>query len=325
MIRIIESNDLYADWIKTLSWDLPTDVESFLLVIGGMQQLDHFMTLPAAQAMPDDLKVALNGIPFFKHLAGRHDQSTHAGGRARAASGSEKKPASRRMNAVDSSFDRLPISESTPENSALSLYARNENSKAINSRLYQWGGAEPQPMPEYFKNVYKEGAQERWDEKEELELKPIRDITAIIESSPPLDEDLVFLRRTSGSELPEGAIRTTAESLQALEGTILENKGFTSTTSVFAKQGDSKPYIHEFAQEDSSYTISYRISAPKGTKGVRGSEIENEFILQRGTKFLVTKVDVIRPPEPMNVPGIGSFTLPAEVNIEVTIVGQNAS
>jgi len=80
MLTIIEDNDLTADWIKTLSWDLPTDSHKFLAVIGGMDKLDHFMTLPAATKMPDSLKVQLFGI-MHKHLMGQHDQSTHGRGR----------------------------------------------------------------------------------------------------------------------------------------------------------------------------------------------------------------------------------------------------
>jgi hypothetical protein len=90
MITFYESSDETADWIKTLHWDLPTTPEGFLWAIGGVDKLDHFMTLPAAQAMPDDLKVAISGLDLTKHLAGKHDQSTHGGW---------SDPSIRRMNA----------------------------------------------------------------------------------------------------------------------------------------------------------------------------------------------------------------------------------
>lgn len=48
-----------ADWIKIKTWDLPTDPEAFLRVIGGRENLAHFMTLPAAKPMPQDLKAGL--------------------------------------------------------------------------------------------------------------------------------------------------------------------------------------------------------------------------------------------------------------------------
>jgi hypothetical protein len=51
----IDADQRNADWIKTLQWDLPTDKESFLAAIGGESELAHFMTLPAAEAMPPQL------------------------------------------------------------------------------------------------------------------------------------------------------------------------------------------------------------------------------------------------------------------------------
>lgn len=48
-----------ADWLRSMSWDLPTNVDDFLYAIGGRKRLAHFLTLPAAQAMPDDLRAAL--------------------------------------------------------------------------------------------------------------------------------------------------------------------------------------------------------------------------------------------------------------------------
>lgn len=58
-----DDDPLDADWIKTLSWDLPTDLPAFLRVIGGRRRLKHFMTLPAARAMPFQLRQAL-GLPL---------------------------------------------------------------------------------------------------------------------------------------------------------------------------------------------------------------------------------------------------------------------
>lgn len=47
-----------ADWAKT-TWDLPTDPEWFLSWVGGEKGLKSFMKLPAAKAMPPDLRAAL--------------------------------------------------------------------------------------------------------------------------------------------------------------------------------------------------------------------------------------------------------------------------
>lgn len=49
-----ETDNENADWIKSLSWDLPTDPEEFLRYIGE-DKLDDFMKLPAAKAIPAEL------------------------------------------------------------------------------------------------------------------------------------------------------------------------------------------------------------------------------------------------------------------------------
>jgi hypothetical protein len=53
-----EDSNENADWIKSGSWDLPTNAEEFLRSLGDMT-LGNFMKLPAAQAMPDDLREEL--------------------------------------------------------------------------------------------------------------------------------------------------------------------------------------------------------------------------------------------------------------------------
>lgn len=55
----LDANQRNADWIKTLYWDLPTDPDIFLQVIGGKDALPHFLTLPAAEKMPPELAQAL--------------------------------------------------------------------------------------------------------------------------------------------------------------------------------------------------------------------------------------------------------------------------
>lgn len=53
-----ESNEEDSDWIKSLSWDLPTDAKSFINFIGE-EKLENFMNLPAAKAMPNSLRKEL--------------------------------------------------------------------------------------------------------------------------------------------------------------------------------------------------------------------------------------------------------------------------
>lgn len=45
------------DWLRTIGWDLPTTLDAFLASQGNdPERLRHFLTLPAAEAMPEDLR-----------------------------------------------------------------------------------------------------------------------------------------------------------------------------------------------------------------------------------------------------------------------------
>ena len=81
MMWNIDADPLDADWIKVRGWDLPTDPDKFLGAIGGRERLAAFMHLPAAQAMPQSLRLALvPGMPTDALLA------------LRAIVGNEKRP-----------------------------------------------------------------------------------------------------------------------------------------------------------------------------------------------------------------------------------------
>lgn len=51
----LDDSDLNADWIKSRTWDLPTSLAGLLDAV-GVDRLDHFLTLPAAKPMPEELK-----------------------------------------------------------------------------------------------------------------------------------------------------------------------------------------------------------------------------------------------------------------------------
>lgn len=53
----IDNNDLNADWIKTRTWDLPTDPEH-LARLFGPDWYDTLSRLPAWQAAPPEVKSA---------------------------------------------------------------------------------------------------------------------------------------------------------------------------------------------------------------------------------------------------------------------------
>jgi SPP1 gp7 family putative phage head morphogenesis protein len=77
-----EDTDEKTDWIKTLSWDLPTDPDVFLRAIGGRRALTHFLTLPAAEAMPQALASSLGvAIPHRLDKAFNPDQARDDHGR----------------------------------------------------------------------------------------------------------------------------------------------------------------------------------------------------------------------------------------------------
>lgn len=58
MVTMADANDTRnEDWLRTRSWDLPTDLDGFLALNGNdVERVKHFLTLPAAEAMPADLK-----------------------------------------------------------------------------------------------------------------------------------------------------------------------------------------------------------------------------------------------------------------------------
>jgi hypothetical protein len=56
----IDNNMENSDWIKVRAWDLPTTLGGLLSVIGSSaEDVEHFLTLPAAKAMPEDLQVKI--------------------------------------------------------------------------------------------------------------------------------------------------------------------------------------------------------------------------------------------------------------------------
>ncbi len=71
----IDEDDEQADWLRTMAWDLPTSKSVFLASIGGISELDHFMTLPAAKAMPEGLLRELSESALTE--GGQHNQKTH--------------------------------------------------------------------------------------------------------------------------------------------------------------------------------------------------------------------------------------------------------
>lgn len=63
-VLYIDEDPRNADWLRTMHWDLPTTLSSFLARLGvvdspvGVQRasVEKFMRLPAAEAMPKSLR-----------------------------------------------------------------------------------------------------------------------------------------------------------------------------------------------------------------------------------------------------------------------------
>ena len=56
----IDADLRQADWLRESFWDLPTDPDEFRGVLRRNQwTVEHFMSLPAARAMPDEIRRSL--------------------------------------------------------------------------------------------------------------------------------------------------------------------------------------------------------------------------------------------------------------------------
>ena len=145
----IDTDQRNADWVKTLAWEYPTDAELFLAMIGGPDQLEHFMTLPVSEQMPQSLAVEL-GVRTgksvtLKHLPGQHDQLDH-GREGPPTEGMEKLSAGIRQRYEDTLTllsDRYPAAmnglrgvtvRDLGKDGGLAQYLQGAHALAINSR-----------------------------------------------------------------------------------------------------------------------------------------------------------------------------------------------
>ena len=74
-----------ADWIRSLSWDLPRDPAiafAFLCGSGPYEEQkanwDHFLTLPAAKPIPPEVKAGIEALLVQSQLAGTAPTDTPA-------------------------------------------------------------------------------------------------------------------------------------------------------------------------------------------------------------------------------------------------------
>jgi hypothetical protein len=71
MVINVDDGDMNADWIKTGHWDLPTDPKYFT-----QDQLEQLSKLPAWQAAPDNIKVALGHPEVTRESVTPNDPGT---------------------------------------------------------------------------------------------------------------------------------------------------------------------------------------------------------------------------------------------------------
>jgi len=160
------------------------------------------------------------------------------------------------LNPKPSVFSKLPDFKVTYDNVwAVKGYAGNHAAFAINQQL-------------------REG-------KNPPEAKRLQ---KVIDESPALDSDYTFVRHVDEKALGELATNPQSDWI----GKTLVNKGFTSMASEY--KTPRKPFIHDF---DYKYKTKMKITAPKGTRGIKGDEFEAEFILSKNSSFTITGVNFV--------------------------------
>lgn len=268
MVLNIDSSIFLTDWLKPNSWDLPTDVQGFLNAIGGIEKLDHFMELPAAEAMPASLRGELLNVEVSeyvaKHLAGKHDQSSHAGGK-----GSKTSPAP-----LNFQREKGFTSETTPAEWSQSLSKYTDGSGTygdINGWLREG---------EMYADQFR-----WWNKDKQIEIENhITNLDNLIDAAPRLDAETTTYRGISGEAAYE---------FQILEvGDSFTEAGFVSTSW-------DKNVASRFASSDDG--VMLKIISPKGTSGIategfmfdtsKQNATEKEWLLPRGTTFDVIAVD----------------------------------
>lgn len=70
----IDNSDINADWLRTMSWDLPTDPDYYVQVYGdGLAQwFQDIIALPAGHAMPAELRIVLERVTSETKSVVRH-------------------------------------------------------------------------------------------------------------------------------------------------------------------------------------------------------------------------------------------------------------
>lgn len=257
----LDADPRNADWIKTQHWEFSTDVQTFLWQIGGVENLQHFFTLPAAEAMPDSLRLDLAmktdlHVKIPAKLKYSPDQPRDERGRFGSGGGTATATPT---PMTDKEFfgiwrsNHIPGTGYGPEtdairgphaaDSAAVLEYTGQGYYRINGGLRADAWADPSSVEE---------------------IKKLDDWT----HSDTLDRPTLLYR--TGSNQTDQQVPTTI-------GTQFTDKGFVSTSATAA-----------FEPSEISHEQGIVIEAPQGTPFGTGTFGEREVILPRDSTFEVT-------------------------------------
>jgi hypothetical protein len=204
-----------------------------------------------------------------KHMAGKHDQSTHGNGVSHTHPEVTVKPSKREYKDSDySKLQKLP--RSNPELKAAEDEYIN-SSYYINNQL-RYGAAE--------------GASAATTEKNKNAAQVLEQGIRSVETT----EDMIVQRGVSWDTFGvehEWGNPSNEDDVKSLIGQAFADKGFLSCSTIFM-DGKAIPK-NQFQKRD----VQMRISVPKGTKGAALNENwEYEFLMPPNTTILITGVKI---------------------------------
>lgn len=283
-----ESTTEDSDWIKTLSWDLPSDPQAFIASLRG-RSLESFMALPAAQAMPDSLREALGELGYSTVLKYAVGQPRNRLGQFASTDGG---------GGGNSPFIRNYDGETIPDEQPMVDYAIKEQGE------YGTYLASDPAMSKSITNYMTEGYYDVLNAKlrnnEDLTEEEQQDAENLFMAS--MHEEAVF---STDATLWRGVQDTNGTFEQLKVGQTFADNAIVST-SMNPLVADS--FASKYAGEGDGYLM--KINLPKGMHGLAlesslkgfavfgdtdkemyGFSVLNEVLLPSGTVFKVESIE----------------------------------
>lgn len=214
-----------------------------------------------------------------KHLAGRHDQSTHGHGASHTHPEASSTPTKRIYKNSDwSQLKGLPSGNPELDKIAGNYIGSSDNINEVlrTGSLKNYGVTTITEHPKEVVDKYREQAR--------ILEEGVRSVE--------VSEDMMVQRGvewdTFGVEHEYGNPKDENDA-KALIGTTYADKGFVSCSTML---DNGKPVPMTQFQKRS---VQLRISVPKGTKGVALNQWEKEFLFPPNTAILITDVKVNVP------------------------------